>query len=358
MYKGEEKVKKVLLMLLLICVIPIGYNVVYALKQPVTNEKHSSEIFAMDTIMTLTAYGNRADRAIELAKEEVKRLDKLLSSEGESSLIALINSNNNPNMSAELNRDAAVIIKKALSVYDETRGAFDITVYPLMLEWGFISREYKVPSKDRIDELLKIIGSDKIIFDNEKKTVAFKEEGMAIDLGGIAKGYTSNSVIEIFKKAGVTSGIISLGGNVQTLGTRPDGSLWRVGIQNPLDLYGNLGVVTTSDKALITSGGYQRYFEKDGVVYHHILNPKTGMPANEGLISVTIVADDGMLADALSTSLFVMGEEAALDYWKNHNDEFDAVLVRDDGSIIVTAGLKDNFESEHDFEVVYHDKDN
>ena len=164
---------------------------------------------------------------------------------------------------------------------------------------------------------------------------------MKVDLGGIAKGFTSDRVMELFSADGVTSGIISLGGNVQTLGTKPDGSLWRVGIQDPDDSSGIIATIEVADKAVITSGGYQRYFEQDGTTYHHIIDPRTGMPADSGLTSVTIVSDDGTLADGLSTSLFIMGKEAALDYWRAHRDNFDVILVASDGSITISEGLAD-----------------
>ena len=137
-------------------------------------------------------------------------------------------------------------------------------------------------------------------------------KNMKIDLGGIAKGYTSSRVMQIFKDCGVTSGLVSLGGNVQALGTKTDGTDWQIAIENPDKSSDYIGVVSVKDKAVITSGGYERYFEKNGKTYHHILDPKTGYPAESGLKSVTIVSDNGTLADALSTSLFVMGKEDAL----------------------------------------------
>ena len=162
---------------------------------------------------------------------------------------------------------------------------------------------------------------------------------MKIDLGGIAKGYTSSRIMDIFKENGITSGLVNLGGNVQALGTKTDGSNWRVAVQSP-------------DEAVITSGGYERYFEQDGVTYHHIIDPKTGYPAENGLVSVTIVSSDGTLADGLSTSLFIMGEEKAAEFWKAHSDEFEAILETDDGTIYVTEGLKDSFTTDLDMKVI------
>ena len=175
---------------------------------------------------------------------------------------------------------------------------------------------------------------------------------MKIDLGGIAKGYTSSRIMDIFKENGITSGLVNLGGNVQALGTKTDGSNWRVAVQSPDDTEDYLGVLSIQDKAVITSGGYERYFEQDGVTYHHIIDPKTGYPAKNGLVSVTIVSSDGTLADGLSTSLFIMGEEKAAEFWKAHSNEFEAIFVTDDGTIYVTEGLKDSFTTDLDMKVI------
>lgn len=220
-----------------------------------------------------------------------------------------------------------------------------------MVKWGFTTQKYNVPSKNEISKLLKDVDSSKIIFDEKSGNIKLKEN-MKIDLGGIAKGYTSNRVMQIFKECGVKSGLVSLGGNVQALGTKTDGTAWQIAIENPDKSSDYIGVVSVKDKAVITSGGYERYFEKNGKTYHHILDPETGYPAESGLKSVTIVSDDGTLADALSTSLFVMGKEKALDYWREHKNEFDTVLVEDNGDITITGGLEKIFKSNFKFDTV------
>ena len=175
---------------------------------------------------------------------------------------------------------------------------------------------------------------------------------MQIDFGGIAKGYTSARIMDIFRACGIKSGLVNLGGNVQALGTKKDGSSWRVAVKDPQDTDQYLGVLSIQDKAVITSGGYERYFEQDGRTYHHIIDPKTGYPVENGLISVSIVTADGTLADGLSTSVFIMGKEAATEYWRNHSDEFDMILMTDDREIYVTEGIADSFESEMDTKII------
>lgn len=298
----------------------------------------SQEIFAMDTYMTVTAYGDNAQKGVTDAVAEIQRLDNLLSIGKEDSEISKLNKSG----SAALSDDTAVMVAKALDLYKSTGGAFDITVLPLMELWGFTTQEYYVPTEDEIQSTLQRVGADKLTWDESTKTLTLGNK-QEIDLGGIAKGFTSSRIMEIFKKDGVTCGMVSLGGNVHLLGTKQDGSAWRVGIQDPNNTDDMLGVLEANDCAVITSGAYERNFEKDGVTYHHIIDPATGKPSNSGLTSVTIVSKDGTLADGLSTSLFVMGKDKAIAYWKQHADEFDTILVDKDRNVYITEGIAGNF---------------
>lgn len=298
----------------------------------------SQEIFAMDTYMTVTAYGDNAQKGVTDAVAEIQRLDNLLSIGKEDSEISKLNKSG----SAALSDDTEVMVAKALDLYKSTGGAFDITVLPLMELWGFTTQEYYVPTEDEIQSTLQRVGADKLTWDESTKTLTLGDK-QEIDLGGIAKGFTSSRIMEIFKKDGVTCGMVSLGGNVHLLGTKQDGSAWRVGIQDPNNTDDMLGVLEANDCAVITSGAYERNFEKDGVTYHHIIDPATGKPSNSGLTSVTIVSKDGTLADGLSTSLFVMGKDKAIAYWKQHADEFDTILVDKDRNVYITEGIAGNF---------------
>ena len=185
-----------------------------------------------------------------------------------------------------------------------------------------------------------------------KVQITFGIPGMEIDLGGIAKGYTSSRVMEIFKEYGVEHGLVSLGGNVQALGGKQDSNPWRVAIQNPESELDYLGVLEIADKCVITSGGYERFFEQDGVRYHHIIDPRTGSPADSGIISSTIISSDGALADGLSTSLFIMGLEEAEKYWRANADKFDFVLEDRSGKLYISEGAAKMITTEMDMEVV------
>ncbi|MDO4287379.1 MAG: FAD:protein FMN transferase [Eubacteriales bacterium] len=320
-------------------------NAVMAVDEPV-----SQEVFAMDTYMTVTAYGEHAQEAVDDAVAEIERLDALLSIGEADSEISKLNATG----AATLSEDTSVMIDKALELYDSTGGAFDITVLPLMEAWGFTTEEYQVPSDDILAEILTHVGADQLDWDADSRTITLGNS-QKIDLGGIAKGFTSGRIMEIFQKDGVTSGMVSLGGNVHLLGSKTDGSKWRVGIQDPDNTEDILGILEVEDCAVITSGGYERYFEQDGVTYHHIVDPKTGKPADSGVTSATIVSKDGTLADGLSTSLFIMGVDEAAAYWKQHAEEFDAVLATEDGTVHVTEGIADSFTCDADVTVITKD---
>ena len=311
-------------------------------------QEASRDVFAMDTYMTVTAYGEKAQDAVDAAEAEIERLDTLLSTGNADSEIVKLNEQK----SATLSEDGGYLVKRALELNKETDGAFDIAIYPVMEAWGFPIQNFRVPSADELTGLLKHVDAAKISYDKDTREISFEDDQMKIDLGGIAKGYTSSRIMDIFKENGITSGLVNLGGNVQALGTKTDGSNWRVAVQSPDDTEDYLGVLSIRDKAVITSGGYERYFEQDGVTYHHIIDPKTGYPAENGLVSVTIVSSDGTLADGLSTSLFIMGEEKAAEFWKAHSNEFEAIFATDDGTIYVTEGLKDSFTTDLNMKVI------
>ena len=305
---------------------------------------------SMDTFIEMSAFGSHRDEALKAAKDEIIRLNDMLSIGEETSEISVVNRDGGGVVSEE----TAAMIRGALTLYEETDGAFDLTVYPLMDLWGFVSKEYHVPTEEELAETMKRIGADRVVLDDATRHVELGE-GQAIDLGGIAKGFSSQRLMELFRSYGVESAIVSLGGNMQCLGTKPDGSAWRIGVKDPFNPdFGLSAIVKIVDKAVITSGGYERYFvdEASGVTYRHIIDPSTGYPAESGLSSVSIVTADGMLGDGLSTALYIMGLERASEFWREHSDSFDAILVDDKGEVYVTAGIENDVTSEHRIHVI------
>lgn len=311
-------------------------------------DANNRELFAMDTYMTLTAYGDKSSQALDAAENEIKRLDKLLSTGDDGSEISRINSSG----IGVVSEDTAALLGYSKRIYEETDGAFDITIYPLMKLWGFTEEKQSVPDSESISAALADTGFDKISYSGGKLTLG---HGQGIDFGGIAKGYTSDRIMKIFSEYGIESGVVSLGGNVQCCGRKQDGSLWRCGItdpDHPEDSTQLAGVLSVSDKAVITSGGYERFFTENGKTYHHIMDPATGYPSESDLVSVSIVSSDATLADGLSTACFVMGREKAAQYWREHSREFDMILIDKDKKIYITSGLEGSFESSSEFEMI------
>ena len=311
------------------------------------------DVYAMTTPMQLKAYGEKAAEAVQAAAEEIVRLDKLLSVGNPESEIAKINAEGEGEVSA----DTLAMLKKAVKVHERSGGALDISVYPMMELWGFTTEEYRVPSKEEIGRLLPLVDQDLMeIEEKEEGALVRLKEGQGIDLGAVAKGFTSDRVAQIFKSYGLESGLIYLGGNVHCLGSKPGGADWRIGIQDPGNSAGIVGVLSVSGKAVITSGAYERYFEDEetGKTYHHILDPATGYPAETGISSVTIVSPDGTLADSLSTACFVMGLDESVEYWREYGDDFEMIIMDDDGLIHLTEGLEQTFTAQgHKVKLIY-----
>ena len=298
-------------------------------------------IFAMDTYMTITVEGDSesAREALEAATDEIHRLDELLSTGNIQSEISWLNSHHG----GEIGDDTQYLIDKSLDIYEMSKGAFDITIFPLMHTWGFDSDNKHVPKAKDIESALTNVGADKLILTKQDgQTVLEMPKGCEIDLGGIAKGYTADRVRDILVENGCNNAMINLGGNVLPIGNRADGETWEVVIRKPEDENSYLCKLKVKDKSVVTSGGYQRFFEEDGEIYHHIIDPSTGYPASSGILSVTVISEDGALADGLSTALFVLGEAEACELWKEHSGEFDMVIYTSDKRLIVSENLADS----------------
>lgn len=262
-------------------------------------KQEKADIFAMDTIISLEVYGKSSETAMNEMRSEIKRLDEKFK----------------PDSDFSDDAETKALIKKADEISDFSYGSFDIRLGEVMKLWGFRDKNYRIPTESEIDAAL-----------SEK----------SLDFGGIAKGYAGDRLREICEENGIESGVLTLGGNVVAIGKRTDGNLWRVGIAHPENSSDYVGYVEVLDKSVVTSGGYQRYFEKDGKRYHHIIDPKTGKPSESDLLSVTVISKDGTLADALSTAFFVLGKEKTIEIYNSKKVDFEAVLINLDGEITVT----------------------
>ncbi len=299
------------------------------------NTMHTTTLFAMDTVMEIQAFGN--EEVLTGAEEIIRDIEKKVSVTDPESEISKLNATG----TIELSSDTTELLSNALSLCKKTDGALDISIYPVLKAWGFTTSEYQVPSNDALKSLLENVNYSAVSLDQNKASI---KDGMQIDLGSVTKGYTGSTVAEYFRENGVTSGLINLGGNVECVGTKPNGEKWKVAIKSPYNdsKSGVFAVIDAEDVAIITSGGYERFFEENGETYWHILDPQTGYPAKNGLISVTIIGKDGLVCDGLSTALFVKGLDRAISFWKE-NQDFDAVFITDNGDVYITEGITDCF---------------
>ena len=298
-------------------------------KQP----EATRQIFAMDTVMDLYAVGENAETVLTEAAQEINRLEALLSRTRAGSEVDALNRHG----SVVLSDETAALLRSALHYADVTGGAFDVTIAPLVEAWNIHGENPRVLTADEIAALLPLVGSHHLQLSG---STAALDEGCAIDLGGIAKGYASDLLAELYRQNGMEGGWLSLGGNVYAHGTKPDGSFWNVAVRDPGDTAATAALLSLSNQFAVTSGGYQRFFTAgDGTVYQHILDPKTGIPAMSDLLSVTIVSDNGTMADAYSTALYVMGEAEAVSFWSAHRADFDMVLITADHRLLYTPGL-------------------
>lgn len=297
-------------------------------------EPESATFFAMDTAMDFTVYGDAA--LLDEAETLIGSLEEQVSVTDEHSDIYAIDHTG----SGSLSGNAAELMEQALELCRRTGGALDISVYPIVRAWGFTTGSYQIPDEETIQSLLPLVDYTQIQYD-AATGVGTLPEGMEIDLGSVAKGYAGQLAAQMLRNSGVESALLNLGGNVQTVGAKPDGSPWQIGIKDPQGEDAMM-VLSVEDQAVVTSGGYERYFEQDGQTYWHVMDPSTGHPADSGLISVTIVGDEGVVCDGLSTALFVMGLEKAADLWAQSCD-FEAVFVTASGEVYITEGLRDRF---------------
>ena len=310
-------------------------------------KEYSGQQFLMDTIVEITVYSESMEKSRDGAQaafnaiKEIEDLTDRFAQEGakafEVSDVCRINSMAGI-QPVKVSHEVLEMVSMAKEYHRITEGAFDITVGPLMDLWGF-GTDPAVPGEEAIREKLKLVGMDKVIIDEEKKTVFLSQKGMTIDLGGIAKGYAAERGAEVLREKGIQQGIVNAGGNVVVLGEKRLKEPWKLGIQDPRDENRLIGVLALNDQAAVTSGDYQRYFEREGRRYHHLLDPATGMPAGE-TISVTVVCDSSAVADILSTALFVLGPEEGIRL-AGRLDGVEALFVGKDKRITVTRGIRE-----------------
>ena len=303
----------------------------------------AADDFAMGTVITQELYGADAQKTSQEVIAKIKDLEALMTINAPGGDVNRLNEQAG-NGYVTVNPETTSVLKSVRKISELSNGAFDVTVGPVVKAWGIGSDKPQIPPDLVLKDLVSLIDYTDVHLDENKNQVSLQRPGQIVDLGGIAKGYAGDVAKTIYQKNGTQSGLINLGGNVVVLGHKPDGSPWSIGIQNPRSETGEVvGVVHVSDQAVVTSGDYQRYFEKDGKRYCHIIDTQTGYPAESGLMSATIVASSSIEADGLSTAAFVLGLTKGLDLIKRYG-QAEAIFITTDKKIYVTKGLQGNFQ--------------
>ncbi|WP_338471114.1 FAD:protein FMN transferase [Niallia sp. XMNu-256] len=313
--------------------------------------------FLMGTVVNIKIYDEGKQDVLDPVFERINWLadhTTINETEDENSEIALINEKAGVEP-VTVSDDIYELIKAGLDYSMKAEGSYDITIGPLTNMWKIGYPDARKPEQSEIDAVLPLINYKEIELDEANKTVFLKKSGMQLDLGSIAKGFIADETVEVLKEHGVTSAIVDLGGNIIVVGNSPSGNKWNVGIQEPdADAARGavVGKIQESDRSIVTSGIYERVLNIDGESYHHLLDPKTGYPFNNDIAGVTIVSDQSIDGDGLSTSVFSKGIEGGLQFIEQFEGA-EAIFISHDKKVYLTSGIKDNFElTNEEYEIV------
>lgn len=309
---------------------------------PASNTPLKRTEVLMGTTVTVSLFDHQDESILDEAFELVKRLEDELSLNKASTLLTDLNASAGTS-GHPVNEVLFDIVQKGRYYSELTSGSFDLSVGPLVKLWSIGLPEARVPSQAEIEATLPLVNYNNIVLDKEDQTIYLTTTGMQLDLGGIAKGYTADAIAHLLTEKGVEHALIDLGGNIYALGSKVDGSLWKVGIQDPFESRNNtVGYIPIANQSVVTSGIYERYLEADGKKYHHILNPATGYPFDNDIAGVTIISDTSIDGDALSTAVFSKGLEEGLAFVKSLPN-IDAIFITKDSKVYLTDGIKDLF---------------
>ncbi|MFW6377991.1 MAG: FAD:protein FMN transferase [Bacillota bacterium] len=322
-------------------------------------EEYQDTKMMLDTVNTIRVYGSDGEEAVDGAFDQVSEIDELFNIYDEDSNVSRLNRQAGEGP-VELEDHTFKILEKGIEYAELSDGAFDPSIGALIKLWGWGSEDGpSLPDEEEIEATLPLINYQDILIDDDARTVEFEQSEMMIDLGAIAKGYAGELAADHLEDAGIEAAFVNLGGNIVLLGNKPDGTPWKIGVQDPRSDRGDLMGLVVADTdyfdnklSISTSGDYERYFEEDGEKYHHILSPFTGYSVDNGIASITIVASDAVMADALSTGVFVLGLEEGMELAESV-DDFEVIFVTDEREVYLSSGLEGNFEIlEDDFEII------
>ena len=315
------------------------------------NERHTSAVFAMDTVVEQKVYGPRAEKAMDRLAQALRTQESELSLYESGSDIARLNAAAGSGEPVAVSAETYALLLRAKELQKLSDGAFELTIAPLALAWGVTSDAPRVLTQSEIDALLPLVGDEGIVL--EGAAARLSKKGQAIDLGGIAKGTACDKAKETYDKDGISCALVTMGGSsIYARGRKPGGEKWRIGFRDPKNgESASLASFELEDAFFCTSGGYERYFERDGVRYHHILDPKTGRPAQSDIVSVGVLCENGTDADFWSTTLFIWGKEKTLRYFKEGGE---GLLLDEENNLYVSKALQPSFELAQEATGIYN----
>lgn len=329
----------------------LGVVSFFVLRTAQEKREWSSSVFVMDTVVNQRVYGARGQEAMEAAERSLRELDALFSLYREDSDIARLAASAGSGKAVAVDERTYTLLSEAKVLGSQTDGAFRLTVAPLSLAWGVASDSPRVPPQQEIDALLALVDDDDLIL--RDGTAALRRAGQSVDLGGVAKGAACDAIKSLYDAYGIRSALCWVGGSsIYARGAKPDGTAWRLGFRDPSGEEGaSLASFEIRDAVFCTSGGYERFFEEDGVRYHHILDPSTGRPAETDVVSVGVLSESGAQADLWSTALFVQGTEKALDYFSGGGE---GILLDSENNLYVSKALQESFRLTASDSARYH----
>jgi thiamine biosynthesis lipoprotein len=332
--------RKKFIAIIMAIVLPIG--LIGCMKEQTSESIGKTEVI-MGTVVKVTLYDGGSQEILNKVFERIAEIENLVSINKEGTELNKLNENAGLK-SVKVSDTSYDIIKRGLYYSELSNGGYDITIGPLVKLWSIGLPEAKVPTQEEIDKTIKNIDYSKVKINPDTKEVFLSEKGIMLDLGSIAKGYATDEIVKILREEDVKQAIVDIGGNIYAMGLKNGDTNWKIGIQNPFDDRGNvLGSVEISDKTVVTSGVYERFIEKNGVKYHHILNPDTGYPYKTEIAAVSIIADKSIDADALSTLIFTKGLDEGLNFVEKL-DKIEAVFITNEKKVYITEGLRNNFK--------------
>ncbi|MEE1899328.1 FAD:protein FMN transferase [Flavobacterium rakeshii] len=320
--------KKIIFFLLLLCFTGSYGQIAHKRKLSMLGSPFEITVVAKDTV--------QANKYIDLAVAEVKRIENVISDWIPTTQVSAINDNAGVKP-VKVSEELMALIERAIRISKLTDGAFDISYASMDRIWKFDGSMKEMPSEEAIKKSVEKIGYEKIILDKKNSTVFLRDKGMKLGMGGIGQGYIADKIKELLYTNGCTSGLVNVSGDINAWGRQPDGSQWTVGIVNPMNKNKVFAMFPLEDSAIETSGSYEKYVVFNGKRYSHIIDPRTGYPAT-GIVSVSVFAKTTEISDALATSVFVMGIEVGLNLI-NQLKGIECIIVDDKGNIHVSQNI-------------------